>query len=119
MLAEQAAWLPSVLAGPNAEWLPADSRTARVRLSAHGETVGITIESDATGRARAFSFPRWGNPDGGAFAYHTFGVIVEEERTFGGYTIPSRARAGWHFGTERFEKDGVFFRATIDAAEFR
>ncbi len=28
-------------------------------------------------------------------------------------------RAGWYFGTERFEKDGEFFRVTIDSAGYR
>jgi hypothetical protein len=37
---------------------------------------------------------------------------VEKSATFGGYTIPVRMRVGWHFGTERFESEGEFFRVT-------
>jgi len=44
---------------------------------------------------------------------------VTRERSFGGYTLPTRLRAGWHFGTERFESEGEFFRVTIDDAVFR
>ena len=42
-----------------------------------------------------------------------FGGIIEEEGTFCGYTIPTRLRIGWYFGTERFESEGEFFRVTI------
>jgi len=48
-----------------------------------------------------------------------FGGIVEEEGTFGGYTIPTRLRVGWHFHEGRFGPDGEFFRVTVDAAMFR
>jgi len=48
-----------------------------------------------------------------------FGGILEAEGTFEGCTIPTRIRAGWYFGTDRFETDGEFFRATIDQAAFR
>lgn len=44
---------------------------------------------------------------------------MEEESTFGGYTIPSKIRAGWYFKSDRFKEDGEFFRCTIDKAEFR
>jgi hypothetical protein len=45
--------------------------------------------------------------------------VTEEEPTFSGFTVPSRIRAGWYFGTERFERDGEFFRATVEEAEYR
>lgn len=44
---------------------------------------------------------------------------LEEEATFDGYTIPTRVRVGWYFGTDRFEPEGEFFRCTLDAAVFR
>jgi hypothetical protein len=46
-----------------------------------------------------------------------FGGTMESEKTFGGYTIPTRIRVGWNFGNEKFEK-GEFFRAEITNAEF-
>ena len=51
--------------------------------------------------------------------YVDFGGIIEEEGTFCGYTIPTRLRIGWYFGTERFESEGEFFRVTIDDAIYR
>ena len=62
---------------------------------------------------------RWGNPDGGEFHYSPFGGFVGEEGTFAGYTIPTRMRVGWHFGTDGFEQEGEFFRVTIDDAKYR
>ena len=38
---------------------------------------------------------------------------------FDGYTIPSRLCVGWHFGSERFAREGEFFRARIESAGFR
>jgi hypothetical protein len=49
----------------------------------------------------------------------SFGGLVEEEASFAGYTIPSRLRVGWYFGTDRFEPDGEFFRVTVDEARYR
>jgi len=68
---------------------------------------------------RSIKMPRWGNPEGGEHHFVDFGGVVEEERTFGGYTIPSRLRIGWYFGSERFETEGEFFRCTVDEAEYR
>jgi hypothetical protein len=40
-------------------------------------------------------------------------------KIFGGYTIPTRLRVGWYYGSERFESEGEFFRVTVDDAIFR
>ena len=83
------------------------------------EFPGLAYETTFVLREAAMH--RWGTPDG----EHTpareerFGCIAEEEGTFAGYTIPTRLRVGWFFGTERFAEDGEFFRCEIDHAEFR
>ena len=56
---------------------------------------------------------------GGQFRYESFGGVAEQEASFGGYTIPTRLRIGWYFGTNLFETDGEFFRVTIDHAAYR
>jgi len=33
--------------------------------------------------------------------------------------MPARIRAGWYFGSERFETEGKFLQATIDSAVYR
>ncbi len=124
LLAERALWLPSSLSGASAgrrgvEWIGVDARHSRLRLESSGEKIELTIAFDDRGRVSSFRFPRWGNPDGGKHRYVDFGAVVEEERTFGGYTIPTRLRAGWYYGTDRFAAEGEFFHATIDGVEFK
>ena len=99
-------------------WLP----SARGVFSRSSVRVGPTemmLDLDARGALKSLKFLRWGNPGGGAFGEQMFGVLVDEERSFGGYTIPSKVRAGWYFGTERFEREGEFFRATIVSADYK
>jgi hypothetical protein len=118
-VAGEAVWLPSVLCGHDVSWVAADSGPLRARFKTHGETLQLELVTDDRGRLGTISLPRWGNPEGAEFHYVNFGAIVESENTFGGYTIPTRLRAGWHFGTDRFESEGEFFRATIDDATYR
>ena len=84
-----------------------------------GEQAELDFTIDQTGRLKTFKLPRWGNPDGAEFRYVDFGGTLEDDRTFCGYTIPTRLRIGWYFGSERFESEGEFFRATIDDAIYR
>jgi len=63
--------------------------------------------------------PRWGNPDGTHYRWIDFGGLAEEEATFGSYTIPTRLRVGWFWGSDRFESEGEFFRVNVDDANYR
>jgi len=118
-VAGEAVWIPSVLCRPDVAWVSPQPSTARAGFTAHGEMVELEILLDDQGRIKTARLPRWGNPDNTGPRYVEFGVIAEKETTFGGYTIPTRFRAGWYFGTDRFESEGEFFRATIDSAEYR
>ena len=120
MLAESV-WLPSSLCAETVVWSGVEDDTSQVyaRAAIEGEHGPLTLGIDGAGRLSSILLPRWGSPDGGAPGYFPFGGIVEQEKTFGGFTIPTRLRVGWHFGTPRFETDGEFFRCTIDHAEFR
>jgi hypothetical protein len=88
-----------------------------VRLSADGEAVEMTLEVDEEGRLRRASFPRW-NSDAknGPLGYLRFGSeAFAEERTFSGYTIPTRFEAGWLLG----DPDELrFFFGKIVLAEY-
>ena len=107
-------FLPSMLLPEfGAEW-----EDSCVTLRRFGETMTLELGLEASGRLRDFRTRRWGNPDGELSGNHPFGAVVEEERTFGGVTIPSRLRAGWQFGTPRWN-DGEFFRMIVDEATFR
>jgi Family of unknown function (DUF6920) len=112
-------WLPSVLCGHAVSWTASDQRHPHARFTAHGETAEIDCALDETGQLKAVNMPRWGNPDGGQFGYFNCGGLVEEVAVFGGYTIPTRMRVGWYFGTDRFEREGEFFRVTVDHAAYR
>jgi hypothetical protein len=59
----------------------------------------------ADGRVRSLVIDRWGDAENsGTWALHRFGVDVTDDATFGGVSIPSRGRAGWHFGTEGWQE---------------
>jgi uncharacterized protein DUF6544 len=107
-------WLPTM-------WRPDDGAAwegSKVTLTRFGETGSLHMGFTERGGLRDFRMMRWGNPDGGPCRYHLFGGVVEEERRFGGFLLPSRVRVGWHFGTPAW-KEGEFFRATIQEASFR
>jgi hypothetical protein len=115
--------LPSVFYGndvsfTSTELSPLDSNL-HSSFVVQGERAELDFTIDRSGRLKTFKLPRWGNPDGAEFRNMDFGGILEEDRTFCGYTIPTRLRIGWYFGTERFESEGEFFRATLDDAIYR
>lgn len=112
-------WLPPVLCDPGVRWEACGSDHIQASFVVHGEAAVISHELTAAGGLRSVSMPRWGNPAPGPFRYEKCGAWIDAERTFGAYTIPSRVRVGWFFGSERFENGGEFFRATLDAAELR
>ncbi len=118
-VAGESMWLPSVLCDEDVSWTSSDSSHLRAKFTAHGETTELGLSVDERGKLKSIKYPRWGNPGDSEFRYVDFGALVEEEGTFGGYTIPSRLRVGWHFGTDRFESEGEFFRAIIDHAEYQ
>ena len=105
--------LPSAFCRPEVTWTSQDSG---ISLQAPGISQ-ITLDVASSGAMRSVSMLRWGNPDGGEFGLFPFGGFVDEETTWGGYTIPSRLRVGWNFGCDRFA-EGEFFRAQITDAEF-
>ena len=115
----ESVWLPSILCANGVSWSAEGPTCAVAKWKVFGEQVQLTIVMNETGRVQSIKLPRWGNPDGGPFHYSDFGGLAEEERTFSGFTVPSRIRAGWYFGTQRFEREGEFFRAKIEEAEYR
>lgn len=110
----EAIWLPTMLLPvAGARW---DGTT--VTLARFGQTVTLGLDGDPEGRLRQVRLRRWGDPGDGRFGDYDFGAIVEDERAFGAFTIPSRVRVGWHLGGPGWAT-GEFFRATVLAADFR
>ena len=130
-LQAESMWLPSVFCDDGVSWTSLDSShldsTLQSSFVVQGDRAKLNFTlvgkasslENQTGRLKTFKLPRWGSPDGAEFRYVDFGGILEEEGTFCGYTIPKRLRVGWYFGSERFESEGEFFRATIDDAIYR
>ncbi|NJM97732.1 MAG: hypothetical protein HC800_11735 [Phormidesmis sp. RL_2_1] len=112
-------WLPSALLDTAVQWQALDDTHACAELTLLGETTPLHLSIGETGQLQQGCFKRWGDPEGKGFRYENFGVIVEKEGTFSGYTIPTELRAGWYFGSDRFESEGEFFRATIDEAVYQ
>jgi hypothetical protein len=112
-------WLPSVLCGDEVAWTELEAGRIRAAFPVGGEASGLELAVGDQGDVDSILLQRWGNPGGGSFRYGAFGGLVEDEGTFDGYTIPSRLRIGWHFGSGRFEQEGEFFRVTVDRAVYR
>lgn len=118
-LAAESIWIPSFLARASVHWKDGDAATTTARFRVAGNPMEIELKLGDHGELHAIRMRRWGNPGGGIFRSLDFGAHVEDESAFGGYTIPTRLRAGWHVRNDGFAEDGEFFRATIHSAEFR
>jgi hypothetical protein len=115
----ESVWLPSVLCDPKIAWTELGQSEVQANFIALGEPAKLTLKVSEQGLLEHVKVDRWGNPDGGAYHYVDFGVIVEESSGFDGYIIPTCIRAGWFFGSDRFESEGEFFHCTIDRAVYR
>jgi hypothetical protein len=108
--------LPSALCDPNYHWTETGEQVT-VRMKGYSVESKLAMNLEQSGAVESVCLDRWGNADGGDFKMMPFGGTMESEKTFGGYTIPTRIRVGWNFGNDKFEK-GEFFRAEITNAEF-
>ena len=115
----ESCWLPSALCLPGVNWTESNPSHLQAQFSTLGESTRLNLEIGETGALKSASIDRWGNPEGPEFRYSNFGCIAEEERAFEGHIIPSRLRAGWKFGSDKFESEGEFFRATVDNATYK
>lgn len=113
--AEAMTWIPSLLVDAG-KWMGEKGGRLRARMEVRGETTEMEMTTDGGGGLKEVRFNRWGNPEGQAYRLGEFRVVVDHERAFEGYTVPSRVRAGW---VGAAEGDGEFFRATIDGASYR
>jgi len=110
----EAVWVPTALLPRfGVGWTATDPHhtTARYRLDEADIELHYTLGDDA--RVRSVVFNRWGDPDNtGTWGHHPFGFEATGHSTFDGVTIPSSGRAGWFYGTDRWN-EGEFFRAEI------
>ncbi|MCK5243547.1 hypothetical protein KAR34_13950 [bacterium] len=109
----ESVWLPTAfLPQYGAVWQEVDSLHAKVTLTIDELSAALTLTIDEEGRLKEVVLLRWKDD---LKQFVPFGVVIEEEREFGGYTIPSQLRGGWQYGTDRYRE---FFRFTIDQAMF-
>jgi hypothetical protein len=119
-LAAECVWLPSVLLSHAASWRVDGAATLRVELPVGGRRTDLALNTGPSGQLESVSLKRWGElDDGQGFGLRDFGGFADDELSNQGYTIPSRLRVGWHFGSDRFASEGEFFRCRIKTADFK
>lgn len=118
-LRAECCWLPSAFCAAGVTWSESDANTVVAELPLFGESDPVTFKLRENGMLQDLLMKRWGKNPEGEFEEMDFGGVVEEEGTFGGYTIPTKLRIGWHYGSETFEKSGEFIRVQIDSAVFK
>lgn len=102
-LVGESIWLPStLLPSESVVWEVVDADLVRVTRRVDGESVSLTLRIDDEGRPLEMSMLRYGDVGVESWQLLPYGVEIEEEATFGGYTIPTRVRGGWWFGSERY-----------------
>ncbi len=110
-------WVPaSLLPSNQVLWEQTGLNTAQVRLRRFDPEIVLCLTLGANGLVREIVGQRWSNANSdGTFKLQPFGGNITAERTFEGYTIPSRLEVGNHFGTSAFLP---FFQAEIVSAAF-
>jgi hypothetical protein len=96
--------MPSSLLPRNGvRWEALDDESARATIKIDEETITLDLFIEPYGRLREIRILRWGNQtEDGGYDYIPFGGQIQEERAFGGYTIPSKVGVGWRLGTDRY-----------------
>jgi hypothetical protein len=116
-LAIEAIWLPSaLLPGRGVAWEGISNDRARVTLTIDGEEIPLTLTVGEAGGLREVTMLRHGDVGVERWQPIPYGVEVEEEATFGGYTIPTRLWGGWWYGTERYDPAGASILGVLGAS---
>lgn len=119
-LAIEVIWLPSaLLPGEGVAWEEVSADKARVTLTIDGEAIPLTLTVGSDGGLREVTMRRYGDVGVDSWRPIPYGVEVEAEATFDGYTIPTRLRGGWWYGSERYDPAGASLLSVLDAAARR
>jgi uncharacterized protein DUF6544 len=112
--AAEAIWLPTTLLPRfGVHWSANDAHHITASYRIDGTDIDLRFRLDDDARPISVVLERWGDPDQtGSWRQHPFGVQVTGYTAFQGLTIPNLGRAGWHFGTDRWD-GGEFFRYEI------
>jgi hypothetical protein len=107
----EAIWLPtSLLPRFGVSWSAQDERNVSAHYLIDDNPIDLHLRIGESGELDSLVFDRWGDPDQkGHWDWYPFGGTFSGRRTFGGISIPSAGRLGWHYGTDRWSS-GEFFR---------
>jgi len=112
-IAEQAIWLPGSLLPVNGtHWSAVDRDHADATVPGSGTYTHLRIGIESDGAVRDLAMSRWGRSCG-RVGWIPFGMVADAEASYGNFTLVSRGRVGWWYGTPRWPA-GEFFRFTID-----
>ncbi len=113
----EAVWAPAALLPMNgAVWTQIGPDKAKVTVGRGDRQVDIFLTIAESGRVVDVVANRWSdaNPEK-VFQDQPFGGTMEEEATFGGFTVPSVVHVGNHYGTDDYF---AFFKARIVHADY-
>ena len=109
-------WIPSaLLPHRGVVWTAETDQTIRARVVIDGESVELSLALYPDGGVREVSMQRYGNVGAPDWDLIPYGFATESESEFGGYTIASRVRGGWWFGTDRYDPASASFFHIHDA----
>lgn len=111
-LASEIVFVPAAGLAGQVRWRPVDEHRATVLVPVGGHTHAVTLTVADSGALESISMLRWARLRREPFRERPFTVVVHEEATFEGYTIPARITAG-------YEPDRAFIRLTVDNATYR
>lgn len=111
-LASEIVFVPATALVGQVRWRPVDEHRATVLVPVGGHIHAVTLRVADSGALEQVSTLRWARLGRAPFREHPFTVVVHEEATFEGYTIPARITAG-------YEPDRDFVRLMIDNATYR
>ena len=116
-LAIESICLPSALLPHNGvTWQAIADNTIQANFKIDNEPIAMTLTIDSEGKLLKMSVQHGGNPtEKDDWHNIPFGGEIQAEKTFGGYTIPTKIIAGWWFGTGNYWE---FFQLSIEQAKF-
>ena len=111
-------WVPASLLPRNGVvWEQAGPDRARIRVRRVTPEIVLEMKLASTGAVEEIIGERWSDANRDKeFRLQPFGGTVEGEKTFEGYTIPSRIKVGNHYPAPEYLP---FFQAEVTKARYR
>lgn len=119
VVAEAVFWSPaSLLPGDGVRWEKGNGPgRAKATVTQGSLTQLLEIEVGEDGRPKWVMLPRWSNANPEkTWRLQPFGGTLDDFRSFGGYTLPTKVDGGNHFGTKDYFP---FFQVRIEEIRFR